>query len=132
MKCPRCGAEGRLEKYYVKGRPYLRVVHGSGKNRKRCYLGPEGDYEHVAPILWLRLRNLAEIDYAIVVQDAVDTLLAYASRYGLGEGAKEWLARVRRLREVLEEELPRVKAMERELERLARSEEAAKYLDWSG
>jgi len=130
MKCPRCGAEGRLEKYYVKGRPYLRVVHGSGKNRKRCYLGPADDYEHAAPILWLRLRNLAEIDYAAVVQDAVDTLLAYASRRGLGEEAREWLAKVRRLREVLEEELERVKAMERGLERLARSEEVKLEVGW--
>jgi len=130
MKCPRCGLEGRLEKYCVNGRPYLRVVHGSGRNRKRCYLGPADDYEHAAPILWLRLRNLAEIDYAAVVQDAVDTLLAYASRRGLGEEAKEWLVKVRRLREVLEREVERVKAMERELERLARSEEVKLEVGW--
>jgi len=130
MKCPRCGLEGRLEKYYVSGRPYLRVVHGSGRNRTRCYLGPADDYTHAASILWLRLRNLAEIDYASVVQDAVDTLLSYASRYGLGEAAKEWLVKVRRLREVLEEELPRVKSFESELERLAKSEEVKLEVGW--
>jgi len=121
MRCPRCGLEGRLEKYYVNGRAYYRVVHGSGKSRTRCYLGPADDYLHAAPILWLRLRNLAEIDYAAVVQDAIDTLLSLASRYGMGEEAAEWLARVRRLREALERELLRVEAVERELERLARA-----------
>jgi len=109
MKWLRCGQEGRLEKYHVSGRAYYRVAHGSGKEKRRCYLGPADDYAHAAPLLWLRLRNPAEVDYSMVVQDAVDALLSLASRYGLGEAAGEWVQKVRRLREVLEEELPRVK-----------------------
>jgi len=119
MRCPRCGREGRLEEYEVNGRRYLRVVHGSYPKRERCYLGPADSYSHAAPLLQLRLRSLADVDYAEVVQDAVESLLAQAELRGYGEEAGEWLARVRRMRQVLEEELERAKAVEARLEKLA-------------
>ena len=122
--CPRCWEEGRLEKYYSGGRAYLRVVHGSGKNRRRCYLGPAEDYEHAGRLLLLPLRNLAEVDYVAVVEDAAETLLLQAERPRPGESAAKWLTRVRRLRETLERELERAKAVEKELERTARGETA--------
>jgi len=124
MRCPRCGREGRFEVYEVNGRKYLRVVHGSGKSRERCYLGPVESYSRVGPLLSLHLHNLKDIDYAVVVQSAVDRLLYLAKRYGLGEEAKEWHAKVKRVREVMERELERVRKLEKELERLAKSEEA--------
>jgi hypothetical protein len=117
VKCPRCGAEGRLEEYEVNGRVYLRVVYGSGKNRVRCYLGPAESYAVAGPLLGLFLRNLHDNDYAHVVEDSISILEEKVKLHGLSE-AREWLPRVTRMIYVLEEALPRLRKLQKELERL--------------
>ena len=119
MRCPRCGREGRLEVYESKGRRYLRVVHGSGRSRERCYLGPADGYEHAAPLLLLPLTNLADFDYASVIDAALSIFYDRVRRDGL-ERPSAFAERVRGVREVLERYLPRLRRLEEELRRLAR------------
>jgi len=122
VRCPRCGREGRLEEYEVNGRRYLRVVHGGGRNRERCYLGPADGYEAAGPLLLLRLHNLMDVDYAEVAFDAITTLLTKVKLEGLGEPGR-WLPKVRELRSALEVLLPELRRLEEELERLRRQAE---------
>jgi hypothetical protein len=128
--CPRCGLPGRLERYESNGRVYLRVVHGSKKERRYCYLGPAGDYEAAGPLLQLPLSNLKDVDYVMVVDFAASKLLDEAKSKGYGERAGEYLARVRRLRQKLEQLLARARAVEEELERLREAAEEAELQLW--
>jgi len=46
--CPRCGQEYYFIRFVTRGnQTYAYAVHGSGKNRRYCYLGPVGDYIYV-------------------------------------------------------------------------------------
>jgi len=117
VRCPRCGLDGRLEEYVVNGRAYLRVVHGSGKSKVQCYIGPADFYVHAAGLLRLGLTNLQDVDYVDLVEEAAYRLVRYARTLGLSQPS-EWLVKVRELRRVLEELLPQVKELEEELDRL--------------
>jgi hypothetical protein len=128
--CPRCGLPGRLERYESNGRVYLRMVHGSKKSRKYCYLGPAGDYEAAGPLLQLPLSNLKDVDYVRVLDFAASRLLDEAKSKGYGERAGEYLAMVRRLRLKLEQLLTRARAVEEELERLREAVEKAELQVW--
>ncbi|MCC6050149.1 MAG: hypothetical protein LM580_05555 [Thermofilum sp.] len=128
--CPRCGLPGRLERYESNGRVYLRVVHGSKRSRRYCYLGPAGDYEIAGPLLQLPLSNLKDVDYVMVVDFAASKLLDEAKLKGYGERVGEHLAAVRRLRLKLEQLLARAKAVEEELERLREAAEKAELQVW--
>jgi hypothetical protein len=109
--CPRCGEQGYLEKYTVAGRSYIRVVHGRGKSRKRCYVGPAEGYEHDEPHLSLGLTNKLDIRYDAVAVSALEHFLSEAQLKG-----EEALERVRRLRAFLEEKLVELHKLEAELQ----------------
>ena len=128
--CPRCGLPGRLERYESNGRVYLRMVHGSKRERRYCYLGPAGDYEVAGPLLQLPLSNLKDIDYVMVVDFAASKLLDEAKSKGYGERAGEHLAVVKRLEQKLEQLLVRARAVREELERLREAAEKAELQVW--
>jgi hypothetical protein len=128
--CPRCGLPGRLERYESNGRVYLRMVHGSKKERRYCYLGPAGDYEVAGPLLQLPLSNLQDVDYVMVVDFAASKLLDEAKSKGYGERVGEYLAMVRRLRQKLEQLLAQARAVEEELERLRGAAGKAELQVW--
>jgi len=122
VRCPRCGLDGRLEEYVVNGRAYLRVVHGSGKSKVQCYIGPADFYVHAAGLLRLGLTNLQDVDYVDLVEEAAYRLVRYAKTLGFSE-PEAWLTKVRELRMVLEELLPELKKLEEVLERLVEARE---------
>jgi hypothetical protein len=128
--CPRCGLPGRLERYESNGRVYLRMVHGSKRERRYCYLGPAGDYEVAGPLLQLPLSNLQDVDYVMVVDFAASKLLDEAKSKGYGERVGEYLAMVRRLRQKLEQLLAQARAVEEELERLREAAGKAELQVW--
>jgi hypothetical protein len=129
--CPRCGLPGRLERYESNGRVYLRMVHGSKKSRRYCYLGPAGDYGVAGPLLQLPLTNLKDVDYVMVVDFAASKLLDEAMSEGFSsERVGEHLAKVRRLKATLERLLARIRAVEEELERLREAVERAELQVW--
>jgi hypothetical protein len=128
--CPRCGLPGRLERYESNGRVYLRMVHGSKKSRRYCYLGPARRYEAAGPLLQLPLSNLIDTDYVEVVDFAASKLLDEAKSKGYGERSGEYLAEVRRLRLKLEQLLARAKAVEEELTRFREAVEEAELQVW--
>jgi hypothetical protein len=128
--CPRCGLPGRLERYESNGRVYLRVVHGSKRSRRYCYLGPARRYETAGPLLQLPLSNLIDTDYVQVVDFAASKLLDEAKSKGYGERAGEHLAMVRRLEQKLEQLLVRARAVREELERLRETLEKAELQVW--
>jgi len=117
VRCPKCGLEGRIEKYYVNGRAYLRVVHGSGKSKVQCYIGPADNYIHAGELLRLYLTNLQDVDYAALAAELAWRVVMFARTLGLSEPG-EWLAKVRGLREELEALLPELEKLEQELDRL--------------
>jgi len=126
--CPRCGELGYLEKYIVADRAYLRVVHGRGKSRKRCYIGPAGNYEHAELLLALGLTNRMDVRYDEVAVSALDHFLleAMLARTKSEAELAEALERARRLRSLLEERLAELQRLEEALERelrLRRKEE---------
>jgi hypothetical protein len=128
--CPRCGLPGRLERYESNGRVYLRMVHGTKKERRYCYLGPAEDYVVAGPLLQLPLANLKDVDYVMVVDYAASKLLDEAKLKGYGERVGEYLAMVRRLRERLLQLLARAKAVEEELTRFREAAEKAELQVW--
>jgi hypothetical protein len=129
--CPRCGLPGRLERYESNGRVYLRMVHGSKKERRYCYLGPAGDYEVAGPLLQLPLSNLKDVDYVMVVDFAASKLLDEAKSKGFSsERVGEHLAKVRRLKATLERLLARARAVEEELERFCEAVEKVELQVW--
>ena len=117
--CPRCGELGYLEKYIVAGRAYLRVVHGRGKNRRRCYVGPAEGYEHAEVHLALGLTNRMDVRYDEVAVSALDHFLieAMLARTKSEAELAEALERARRLRSLLEERLGELQRLEEALER---------------
>jgi len=117
--CPRCGELGYLEKYIVADRAYLRVVHGRGKSRKRCYIGPAGNYEHAELLLALGLTNRMDVRYDEVAVSALDHFLleAMLARTKSEAELAEALERARRLRSLLEERLAELQRLEEALER---------------
>jgi hypothetical protein len=117
--CPRCGELGYLEKYTVAGRTYLRVVHGRGKNRRRCYVGPAEGYEHAEAQLGLGLTNRIDVRYEEVALSAVEHFLLEAQLVpSKGEAElASFLERSRRLKSLLEEKLAELQRLEEELER---------------
>jgi len=117
--CPRCGELGYLEKYSVADRAYLRVVHGRGKQRRKCYVGPAEGYEHAEVHLALGLTNRLDVRYEEVAVSAIEHFLLealLARSKGEAELA-EALERVRRLRSLLEERLGELQRLEEDLER---------------
>jgi len=126
VRCPRCGSEGRLEEYVVNGRRYLRVVHGSGKDRKQCYIGPSDNYFHAAALLRLGLTNLKDVDYAELAIALAWRVETVARTRGLSE-PEEWLPRVKRLREELELLLPKLEKLEEMLEQLAKEKKEEEH-----
>ena len=129
-RCPRCWLPGRLERYESNGRVYLRMVHGSKKSRRYCYLGPAREYETAGPLLQLPLSNLMDTDYVEVVDFAASKLLDEAVSKGYSERSGEYLAKVRRLRLKLEQLLARAKAVEEELTRFREAAEEAELRVW--
>jgi len=83
--CPRCGAEGILEIFNVNNRQYLRVIHyyydTKGKRRKkRCYIGPLEDYEHVNRLHELGVTNLKDFNPAKIVMNTVENFIKLVYR----------------------------------------------------
>ena len=119
MVCPRCGELGYLEKYSVAGRTYLRVVHGRGKQRRRCYVGPAEGYEHAEVHLALGLTNRLDVRYEEVAVSALEHFLleAWLARSKGEAELAEVLERARRLRPQLGEKLAELQRLEEELER---------------
>jgi hypothetical protein len=116
--CPRCGEPGYLERYEVAGRRYLRVVHGRGRNRRRCYIGPAEGYDYVEQHLALGLTNKLDVRYEEVALSALEHFLLevqLARSRGEAEVA-EALGRVRELRSQLEARLAELRRLEGELE----------------
>ena len=81
--CPRCHKEGVLEEFRVYGRRYLRVVHyyydeDGRREKKRCYIGPADDYDHVNRLHRLEVTNLKDVDPAIIIENAVRNYISMA------------------------------------------------------
>ena len=119
LACPRCGQPGYLESYASAGRKYLRVRHGSGKQRWFCYLGPVESYVYVDLLHYLGLTNLRDVDYGLVAEYALQRALLNL-RLLRGKDAREAEARAREL-------CSRLKPLLEELERLASAPEPPRF-----
>ncbi|MCI4409366.1 MAG: hypothetical protein JHC26_09755 [Thermofilum sp.] len=119
--CPRCGQLGYLEKHNVAGNEYLYVVHGYGKKRQKCYIGPVESYSHAEWILSLGLTNIHDIDYFAVAENALTRFIgnvklkrmkddeekieAYEKLKVAEKRLHEYLEEITRLREEIEKEI---------------------------
>ena len=121
--CPRCGEPGYLESYEVAGRRYLRVVHGRGKNRRRCYVGPAGDYEHAELLLALGLTNVMDVDYALVAENAVRRFISEVRLRRFSESKRSLLDKVDTLRRTLQHLVKELGELEEDLLRDLEAEE---------
>jgi hypothetical protein len=123
VMCPRCGEAGYLESYEVAGRRYLRVVHGRGKSRKRCYIGPAGDYEHAELLLALGLTNVMDVDYALVAENAVRRFIQEVRLRRFSESKKALIDKVEALVRTLQHLIEELGELEEDLLRDLEAEE---------
>jgi hypothetical protein len=123
VMCPRCGETGYLESYEVAGRRYLRVVHGRGKSRKRCYIGPAGDYEHAELLLALGLTNVMDVDYALVAENAVRRFIQEVRLRRFSESKRALIDRVEALVRTLQHLIEELGELEEDLLRDLEAEE---------
>jgi hypothetical protein len=120
--CPRCGGLGYIEKHNVAGNEYLYVVHGYGKKRTKCYIGPADSYSHAEWLLSLGLTNIHDIDYLTVVENALTRFInnVKLKRMKDNEGKTEAREKLRiaekKLREYLEEITRLKEEVEKEVE----------------
>jgi hypothetical protein len=125
VECPRCGQPGYIEKHNVNGNVYLYVVHGYGKKRTKCYIGPVDSYSHAEWLLSLGLTNIHDIDYLVVAENALIRFIGNVKlkRMKGDEGKVEAREKLRiaekKLREYLEEITRLREEVEREVEALA-------------
>jgi hypothetical protein len=127
VTCPRCGEQGYYETHSVAGRRYLYVVHGTGKKRRKCYIGPVDSYVHADMLLTLGLTNVKDIDYLEVAVNALERLIADVKMLEAKENGREealeklkiaekrltgYIEEIRRLREEIEEEVKREEELE--------------------
>lgn len=122
--CPRCGQMGYTETYNIGGKRYLYVVHGYGKNKTKCYIGPVGGYDHAEFMLALGLTNLHDVDFLIVTENALIRFINEMSlkRMKDSEGRAEALEKLKvaekKLQSYLEEITRLRKDIEKEIEAL--------------
>jgi hypothetical protein len=127
VTCPRCGEQGYTETHSVAGRRYLYIVHGTGKKRRKCYIGPVEEYVHADMLLTLGLRNIQDIDYLEVALNALERLIAHVSELRLEQGGKmealeklkiaekrltEYIEEIEKLRGEIEEEVEKEEELE--------------------
>jgi hypothetical protein len=125
--CPRCGELGYVERRVVrtsggewgKVKTYIYVVHGRGRDKRRCYIGPAEGYDYVEQHLALGLTNVMDVRYEEVAVSAIDHFLLEAQLARTKSEAElaEALERARRLRSLLEERLGELQRLEEALER---------------
>jgi len=126
--CPRCGQMGHTEAYNIGGKRYLYVVHGYGKNKTKCYIGPVDGYDHAEFMLALGLTNIHDVDYLIVAENALIRFINEMSlkRMGGNQGRAEALEKVKvaekKLQVYLEEITKLRKDIEKEIETLEKQE----------
>ena len=77
--CPRCGEPYRwIYRENIHGRSYLYAVHeyvdeNGRKRRRKCYLGPEGNYEYVSATHDLEFYGLTKEDrYIRYLEEIID------------------------------------------------------------
>ena len=80
--CPRCGKLGHTYTRTIGNRQYLYIVHGAGRNKKFCYIGPVGGYFEVERIHKLDLKDALNVDY---VETALRALENFQSKLERGE-----------------------------------------------
>lgn len=126
--CPRCGGLGYAEAYNIGGKRYLYVVHGHGKNRTKCYIGPVDGYDHAELLLALGLTNIHDIDYLIVIENALIRFINEMSlkrmkdEGGRTEALEKLKAAEKKLQVYLEEITKLRKDIEKEIEALEKQE----------
>jgi hypothetical protein len=123
MVCPRCGAIGSLESYVSGGRRYLRIRHGSGKDRSYCYIGPAEAYEHAEPLHLLGLTNIRDVDYALVAESAVRNFMREVRFRRFSEPTKSLIDKVELLIHTLQSLVRELGELEEDLLRDLEAEE---------
>jgi hypothetical protein len=124
--CPRCGMSGYLERQYRGDRAYLYVVHGRGKNRTRCYIGPAESYEHAELLHLLGLTNIMDVDYAFVAESAVRRFIQEVRLRRFSESKKALIDRVEALVRALQHLIEELGELEEDLLRDLEAEEREK------
>lgn len=128
IMCPRCGQMGYTEIHNIGGKRYLYVVHGYGKNRTKCYIGPVGGYDHAEFMLALGLTNIHDVDYLIVAENALIrfinemSLIRMKDDAGRAEALEKLKVAEKKIQSYLEEISKLRKDIEKEIEALGRQE----------
>jgi hypothetical protein len=117
--CPRCGQPGYIEKHSVAGNEYLYVVHGYGKKRTKCYIGPVDSYSHAEWMLSLGLTNIHDIDYLAVAENALIRFInnVKLKRMKDDEGKVEARDKLRMAEKKLREYLEEITRLKEEVEK---------------
>jgi hypothetical protein len=123
LVCPRCGAVGSLESYVSGGRRYLRIRHGSGRDRSYCYVGPAEAYVHAETLHLLGLTNIRDVDYAQVAESAVRNFMREVRLRRFSEPTESLLGKVRLLMRTLQGLVKELGELEEDLLRDLEAEE---------
>jgi len=117
--CPRCGGLGYTEVYNIGGKRYLYVVHGYGKKRTKCYIGPVDGYDHAEFLLALGLTNIHDVDYLIVTENALIRFINEMSlkRMKDNEGRAEALEKLKVAEKKLQTYLEEIAKLKKEIEK---------------
>ena len=114
---------GSLESYTSGGRRYLRIRHGSGRDRSYCYIGPADSYEHAETLHLLGLTNIRDVDYALVAESAVRNFMREVRLRRFSEPTKSLIDKVDTLRRTLQHLVKELGELEEDLLRDLEAEE---------